>query len=50
MSGATFGGLLHSFAEPEANVPGVAMHNPTAARQSYAMIDSFISDAFAGRL
>ena len=46
----TFGGLVHSFAEAEANVKGVAEYNPAAARQSYAMIDSFISDAFAGRL
>ena len=46
----TFGGLVHSFAEAEANVKGVAEYNAAAARQSYAMVDSFISDAFAGRL
>ena len=46
----TFGGLVHSFAESEANVKGVAEYNAAAARQSYAMIDNFISDAFAGRL
>ena len=46
----TFGGLVHSFAEADADVKGVAEYNPAAARQSYAMIDSFVSDAFAGRL
>jgi dienelactone hydrolase len=45
-----FGGLLHSFCETEANVPGIAMYNEPAARQCYAMIDSFIQDAFDGKL
>ncbi len=46
----TFGHTLHSFCEPEANVPGIAKYNEPAARQSYRLIDEFISDAFAGRL
>lgn len=45
-----FGGLLHSFCETEANVPGIAMYNEPAARQTYTMIDSFIQDAFDGKL
>ncbi|MDB5597993.1 MAG: hypothetical protein JWN71_37 [Xanthobacteraceae bacterium] len=45
-----FGGLLHSFCESEANMPGIAEYNAPAARQSYAMIDRFINDAFEGRL
>jgi dienelactone hydrolase len=46
----TFGHVLHSFCEPESSVPGIAQYNEAAARQSYRMIDGFITDAFAGRL
>lgn len=45
-----FGGLVHSFAEEETNMPGVAMYDEAAARQSYRMIDQYIADAFAGHL
>jgi dienelactone hydrolase len=45
-----FGGLLHSFSETEANMPGIAEYNEPAARQTYAMIDTFIADAFDGKL
>lgn len=45
-----FGGLVHSFSETEASVPGVAEYNEPAARQSYRLLDQFIQDAFAGRL
>jgi len=46
----TFGHAVHSFCEPEANVPGIAEYNEAAARQSYRLIDEFISDAFEGKL
>lgn len=46
----TFGGLVHSFCESEAHVPGIAEYNEPAARQSYLLIDSFINDAFEGKL
>jgi len=50
----TFGHALHSFCEPESNVPGIAKYDETAARQSYRLIDSFIVEAFekkhSGRL
>jgi dienelactone hydrolase len=46
----TFGHLVHSFCEPEANVPGVAEYNEAAARQTYRLIEEFISDAFEGRI
>jgi dienelactone hydrolase len=46
----TFGHAVHSFCEPEANVPGIAEYNEAAARQSYRIIDEFISDAFEGKL
>jgi dienelactone hydrolase len=42
----TFGHLVHSFCEPEANVPGIAEYNDTAARQSFPLIDQFITDTF----
>jgi len=46
----TFGGLVHSFSESEADVPGVAEYDEPAARQSYRLLDQFIQDAFAGHL
>jgi len=46
----TFGHLLHSFCEPEANVPGIAEYNEPAARQTYRLIDQFVADAFEGRI
>jgi dienelactone hydrolase len=46
----TFGHLVHSFCEPDANVPGIAEYNEPAARQTYRLIDQFIADAFEGRL
>ncbi len=45
-----FGGRLHSFAEPETMMAGVAEYNAPAAHQSYRMIDDFIQDAFNGKL
>ncbi|HEX5210952.1 MAG TPA: dienelactone hydrolase family protein [Pseudolabrys sp.] len=45
-----FGGLLHSFCEPESDVPGIARYDAGAARQCYAMIDDFATAAFAGKL
>ena len=46
----TFGGLLHSFAEAESDVPGIARYDAGAARQSYAMADDFVTAAFEGKL
>jgi len=46
----TFGGLLHSFCESEANVPGIAEYNAPAARQSYRLLDRFITGADEGDL
>ena len=45
-----FGGLLHSFSEAESDVPGIARYDAGAARQSYAMVDDFVTAAFAGKL
>ncbi len=46
----TFGHLLHSFSEEEANMPNVAKFDPGAARQTYNMIDDIAQAAFAGKL
>jgi dienelactone hydrolase len=46
----TFGGLLHSFCEADADVPGIAAYDAPAARQSYRLLDQFITDAFDGLL
>jgi hypothetical protein len=45
-----FGGRLHSFAEEETKMPGVAEYHPGAAHQTYRMLDDFIQDAFNKRL
>src|SRR4051812_31684312 len=46
----TFGSLVHSFCESEAHVPGIAEYDEPAARQSYRLLDRFITDAFEGLL
>jgi len=45
-----FGGRIHSFAEPETMMPGIAEYNAPAARQTYRMLDDFIQDAFDKKL
>jgi dienelactone hydrolase len=42
-----FGGLLHSFTEEEADVPGIGKFDAGAARQSLAMLDDVVTAAFA---
>ena len=45
-----FGGRLHSFAEEETMMKGVAEYHAGAAHQTYRMLDDFIQDAFAKQL
>ena len=45
-----FGGRLHSFAEEETMMKGIAEYHAGAAHQTYRMLDDFIQDAFAKRL
>jgi dienelactone hydrolase len=45
-----FGGRLHSFAEEETMMTGIAEYNAGAAHQTYRMLDDFIQDAFNKRL
>jgi dienelactone hydrolase len=45
-----FGGRLHSFAEEETMMKGMAEYNAPAAHQTYRMLDDFIQDAFNKKL
>lgn len=45
-----FGGRLHSFAEEETMMKGVAEYNAPAAHQTFRMLDDFIQDAFGQKL
>jgi dienelactone hydrolase len=45
-----FGGRLHSFAEEETMMKGIAEYHAGAAHQTYRMLDDFIQDAFNKRL
>ena len=45
-----FGGLLHSFSEPESDVPGIARYDAEAARQACNMIHDFAAAAFEGKI
>jgi dienelactone hydrolase len=45
-----FGGRLHSFAEEETMMAGVAEYHAGAAHQAYRMLDDFIQDAFNKKL
>lgn len=45
-----FGGRLHSFAEEETMMKGIAEYNAPAAHQAYRMLDDFIQDAFNKKL
>jgi len=45
-----FGGRLHSFAESETMMPGIAEYHAGAAHQTYRVLDDFIQDAFNKKL
>jgi len=45
-----FSGVLHAFTDEGANVPGMTKYDEAATRQTYALMNAFIADAFAGRL
>ncbi|MFL6797447.1 MAG: dienelactone hydrolase family protein [Xanthobacteraceae bacterium] len=44
-----FGGVYHSFTDPQASRPGRAVYDEPASRHGYALAHAFIADAFAGR-
>jgi dienelactone hydrolase len=45
-----FSGILHAYTDEESDVPGIAIYDANASRQTYALTHSFIADAFAGKL
>jgi dienelactone hydrolase len=45
-----FGGRLHSFAEEETMMKGIAEFDAAAAHQTYRMLDDFLQDTFNNML
>jgi dienelactone hydrolase len=45
-----FGGVVHAYTDPRANMLPVAKYDEPATRYTGAMLDAFITDAFNGRL
>jgi dienelactone hydrolase len=45
-----YGGAVHSFSSPVANVPGVAEYHPRAAARAFRALDEFFTEAFATRV
>ena len=45
-----FGGVLHAYTDRGADHPPVSAWNEPATRYTYALMNEFIADAFAGRL
>lgn len=41
-----FGGAVHSFTDPDANMPGKAQYDPKVARRAFAMMKDFLAEAF----
>ena len=44
-----FSGILHAYTDQGVDVPGVAKWDEATTRQTYALTNAFIADAFAGR-
>ncbi|HXH03286.1 MAG TPA: dienelactone hydrolase family protein [Candidatus Competibacteraceae bacterium] len=42
----SFGGAVHSFTDPDANVPGRNQYHPVVARRAYRMMDEFFTEIF----
>ncbi len=43
----SYGGAVHSFTDPDANVPGQAMYDAKIARRAFAQMRDFLTEAFA---
>lgn len=41
-----FGGAVHSFTDPEANVPGRSQYHPVVARRAFAMMYDLLDEVF----
>jgi dienelactone hydrolase len=46
----SFGGVVHAYTDPKANMLPVAKYDEPATRYTGMMLDAFITDAFNGRL
>ncbi len=42
-----FGGAVHSFTDPDANMPGRAQYHPAVAKPAFALMDAFFAELFA---
>lgn len=43
----SYGGAVHSFTDPDANMPGQAMYDAKIARRAFATMHDFLGEAFA---
>ena len=43
----SFGGAVHSFTDPDANMPGQAQYDARIARRAFEMMRSFLAEAFS---
>jgi dienelactone hydrolase len=43
----SYGGAVHSFTDPDANMPGQAMYDAKVARRAFATMHDFLGEAFA---
>jgi len=44
-----YGGAVHSFTDPDANMPGQAMYDAKVARRAFAEMKDFLTEAFAAK-
>ena len=44
-----YGGAVHSFSNPAANMPGMTEYHPVVAARAFRALDDFFSEAFAPR-
>jgi dienelactone hydrolase len=42
----SFGNAVHSFTDPDANIPGKAQYDEKVARRAYQLMDTFFAEAF----
>lgn len=45
-----YGGAVHSFSNPAANMPGMTEYHPVVAARAFRALDDFFSEAFAPRV
>lgn len=45
----SFGGAVHSFTDPNANMPGRAEYHPVVAARAYALMDALFAETFGAK-